>query len=273
MKLKNTLLKYLTIAGFFLFPITNSVPKNNDFFSRLVYDKLAKVELIPPPKKVIKHYKSPFIDIKGNTLSIEEWTEKTDKLGYEIISTEYRNKINKDAQSLIEKVVDSAFMEYQYERDVRAEHKELCGLILEYLLRKNENWANQKDSLVLKRGRTKGTSYFVPGKKLYSPEDPDFKEEEIEFQKKLRWFGSYLANPKKKKYYNKKRARELRGFGLKPTDCITYVLKSFSKASGKNYLLRSCSNATGLSKKLKDFEGIYIAQNTIKTDSVMSGMT
>ena len=66
---------------------------------------------------------------------------------------------------------------------------------------------------------------------------------------------------------DRKRSRELRKLGLEPTDCITYLLKSLSEASGENYMLRSCSDAKGLSKKLKDFEGIYVAQNTTKRDS------
>ena len=255
-------------AGIFLVlaPLKTSISKSDLEYSKTFFNKSEKIEARCNLEKKTKNFINPFTDIYGKEIEIFELNNKIDSLSYNIINNFYQNKINKNAKNLIDKTIDFAIIELKHEKKVREEHKDLSNLILEWAAR-NSWWAKEKDSLARLNGHSKEDSYLVPGKEKYSPENPKYKEEFIEFQKKLRWFGSGIDNPEYEIFYNPKGARELRKNGLNPIDCIEYILRALSKNSGKNHMLKSCSRASWLSAKLKGFEGIYIAQNTIKTDS------
>ena len=55
--------------------------------------------------------------------------------------------------------------------------------------------------------------------------------------------------------------------GLKPTDCITYILECMSEGNNKNYVYKKYTQAEEFSKLLKNknFETIYIAENVTET--------
>ena len=90
------------------------------------------------------------------------------------------------------------------------------------------------------------------------------------FYREVGYYGSGIKGKNSGEYISK-RAKELESFGLKSTDCISYLLLSIEKGNSKKGFYKSLySELFGFDHLMRseNFESIYIAENTLLDDSL-----
>lgn len=180
--------------------------------------------------------------------------------------------VNKNAQKFIENSIGAAMKKYEKEQkayeeydSLRKEYFKIVGYNIEI---KQYNILQMFSNL-----DTIKTLTAEDVKKTIEDKREEFnkahKDELKDFYKKVEYYGRWLAD-KNTPYYKEKQHKELDKVGMKRIDCISYLLKSMEEGNNGYYEYPSYTEPAGFNELMRElnFEGIYIAQNTISRDSI-----